>query len=548
MGPRVTFPRPAGLVPFLLAALVVAATGRPARAGGSAPVAVDPFIAALVDSVDTARLMGRITTMANFYTRHTWSDTTLPTTGIGAARKWVKAEFDTVSAHTGGSLASSYFSWIQLGRLARNVYATLPGTMPESADRVFLIGGHLDSRNAFIADAAGLARGANDDATGVAAAMEAAWLMAPHDWETSLEFHAFAGEEQGLHGSKHYAVWADTTGKNIEGVFALDIVGGIENEFGQVDSLRMRSFADTTLLCGNMQRYAKRMSGAYVPETELILKRKRDRTGRGSDHLSFSDNGFTAIRLIELRENLAVQHSPRDSVVYVNPGYFTRSVKVALASLASLALAPAPPGGLTVEETPEGNIRLSWPTTNDEPDFAGYMVAYRLPDPPEAVNDTSIVGAGAFTMIDVGLVNEHILTGPGLGDSVYVALVAVDDEGHESLPSAEQGIVFTVATGVPGAAPEPLLLGLGEPRPNPASGTVDFAVSIGGGSAQGTLGVFDVQGRQVRRLAGGSLASGVRTLSWDLRDDAGRRVPAGVYFFRLQAGGATTSRKLVVAP
>lgn len=548
MGPRATLSRLSGLVPLVLAAVLLLGSGTPVQAGGSAPVEIDPFIQALVDSVSTSRLMDRITTMANFYTRHTWSDTTLPTTGIGAARKWVKAEFDTVSAHTGGELTSSYFSWLQLGRLARNVYAELPGTMPESADRIFGIDGHLDSRNAFIADATGLARGANDDATGVAATMEAAWLMAPYDWETTLEFHAFAGEEEGLHGSKHYAVWADTTGKNIEGWFALDIVGGITNEFGQSDSLRLRSFADTTLSCGNMQRYIKRVSGAYVPQTELVIKRKRDRTGRGSDHLSFSDNGFTAIRLIEMRENLAVQHTPRDSVVYVNPNYFTRSVRVALASLASLALSPAPPGGLTVEETAEGNIRLSWPTTNDEPDFAGYMVAYRFPDPPEALLDTSVVGTSAYTMVDVGLVNEHVLVGPDEGDSVYVGIAAVDDGGHESLVSPDIGIVFSVATGVPGTGPEPLLLGLGEPRPNPASGTVEFALSIGGADAQGQLGVFDAQGRRVRRLVEGSLVAGVRTLTWDLRDDLGRRVPAGVYFFRLQASGATTSRKVVVSP
>src|SRR5262245_34364656 len=131
--------RSKGLV--LLLALAVLLPGS-SRADTSAPVIVDPFIQGLVDSVDASRLLSRITTLANFNTRHTWSDSTQTTTGIGAARKWVKAQFDTISAHSGGALTTSYYDWYQFGtRWSRNVLAVKPGAGPY-ASQIIAVGGH----------------------------------------------------------------------------------------------------------------------------------------------------------------------------------------------------------------------------------------------------------------------------------------------------------------------------------------------------------------------------------------------------------------------
>ena len=222
-------PAPAFLFASLIAAILAVAA--PARAGIPGPIAppgIDADIAALADSVSADSLEATIQTLQDFFTRHTNSDTVSTTVGIGAARRWVYEQFAAISAANGGNLQVAFdtFNATVSGvtRDHRNVVATLPGTDPQAAERIFVFSGHLDSRNANNTDAVGYAPGANDDGSGVGAAIELARLMARRSWEATIKFIAFTGEEQGLFGSAHYASVAALHGDNIEGDLNSDII------------------------------------------------------------------------------------------------------------------------------------------------------------------------------------------------------------------------------------------------------------------------------------------------------------------------------------
>jgi hypothetical protein len=373
--------------------------------------------------------------------------------------------------------------------------------------------------------------------------------MAPYQWERTIQYHNFTGEEQGLLGSKAYASHADSIGVDIRGYITLDIVGASEDAEGHVDTTRVRTFADTTAFSRSMQRYMKRIGEAYVPDLEVVVKPRPDRAGRGSDHLGFSDNGYTAIRLIEMKENLQHQHSANDVLAWLRPTYHARVTRLALACLANLAQAPATPTGVNTALTPGGHLEIYW-SANSESDLAGYLVGYHLPDPVGTADDSSIVGGDPLTMVDVGLVTSHILVGPATGDSIYVAVAARDTGGHESIASRELGRVMPQATGVPLTSAESgvAIFGLGEPRPNPSSGTVEIAMALSAGRLAGDLAVYDLAGRRVATLYRGELPAGSRSVSWDLHDQRGARVPAGVYFIRLDAAGESLARKVIVTP
>jgi Zn-dependent M28 family amino/carboxypeptidase len=104
-----------------------------------------------------------------------------------------------------------------------NVIATLPG--PTDAERVYVVGGHYDSRNGDGADGTRAAPGANDDASGTAVALEACRLLCTESFPATIVFCAFDGEEQGLVGSKFCAEAMKAANTKVDGMIACDIVG-----------------------------------------------------------------------------------------------------------------------------------------------------------------------------------------------------------------------------------------------------------------------------------------------------------------------------------
>ena len=169
-------------------------------------------IANIVREIDARNIEASIRKLASFGTRNTLSEQNDPKRGIGAARDWLYAEFLKVAETSNGRMTVEKQAYeqqkaerIPQPTIITNVVATLKGTQPESADRIYVVSGHYDSMCNSTTDAKCDAPGANDDASGTAAVLEMARVMAKHQFEATFVFMAVAGEEQSLLGSTHFA-------------------------------------------------------------------------------------------------------------------------------------------------------------------------------------------------------------------------------------------------------------------------------------------------------------------------------------------------------
>ncbi len=426
-----------------------------AALSGCAPPA-DRDIAEMVGRVDRERVRRTMTTLAGFGTRHTMSDPRGETRGIGAARRWIQAEFERISADNGGRLRVELDSFLHQPdghRITRpteivNVVATLPGSQPASRDRHYVVSGHYDSICNDPTDPDCDAPGANDDASGVAVVLELARLMCRHEFDATLVFMAVAGEEQGLIGSRHWARRARERGLNVAGMFTNDIVGSSVGPSGVSHARRVRVFsegvpttetpeeakvrqstgAESDAPARQLARYVRECAGQYLPGFDVALIFRRDRFLRGGDHTSFSEQGYAAIRFTEYEEHYDHQHqTPRieggreygDLLKFCDFDYTADVARANLAALANLARAPAAPTDvriLTARLTNDTTLRWK---ANVEPDLAGYEVVWRDTTAPLWQHGRR-----------VGLATEATL--PMSKDNVIFGVRAIDAEGHHS--------------------------------------------------------------------------------------------------------------------
>lgn len=390
----------------------------------------NPQIQAMVDAVSADSIELYIDKLVSFHTRHTNSDTVSADTGIGAARRWVYSKFQQTANTT--PLSPEYFWFIEsvcgINGLHANVQATLPGSL--TPDRFFLVSGHMDSRNAAQCDPVVFAPGANDDASGSVISIELARIMSQQSYDASLIFMAVTGEDIGLVGSTAYANWAGAGGMNIDGMLTNDVVGNIIGPNGTVDSTSVRHFSEgpSNSPSRQLSRYFKLKGEQYVPEMTVNLIPAQDRPGRGGDHMPFNDNGYAAVRFTEPAERLEHQHSNTDILENMSPAYTARVAKLSLAGLANMAQAPeTPTAPLTVQDVGSGSeLLLSWTTTNNEPDFAGYRVAWRHSD---SLFYERIDSVGNSTSYTLGGLTPNV--------PIFISYSAYDDAGHESIFSAE---------------------------------------------------------------------------------------------------------------
>jgi hypothetical protein len=315
--------------------LICASTARPQETVSN-PTA-DPKIAAALKDVSSARIQASIEKLVSFGTRLTLSaqdpSSISSGRGIGAAREWIKSEFERYSKDCGGCLEvkTDSFTEAPADRIPQptqiaNVYAVLKGSDPESTKRIVLVTGHYDSRNSDTLDTKGDAPGANDDGSGTAVSLECARILSKLKFPATIIFLTVAGEEQGLNGSKHFARMAKREGWNIEAVLNNDIVGG--NKGREQDASLVRVFsegvpaaADDKLLrqirglggendspSREVARYIAGVGRAYDPGIRPLLIFRLDRYLRGGDHYSFNQQGFAAVRFTEYREDYNHQH------------------------------------------------------------------------------------------------------------------------------------------------------------------------------------------------------------------------------------------------
>ncbi|MBI3524334.1 MAG: M20/M25/M40 family metallo-hydrolase [Betaproteobacteria bacterium] len=434
------------------------------------PGELNPQIAAIVAEISPQRIEARIRKLAGFHTRHTLSETASDSRGIGAARRWIKAELEQCSRAAGGRLQVAFDSYTQAAnrRIPQavdivNVVAILPGTQAEARERYYVVSGHYDSRATDVMDAVSAAPGADDDASGVAAMMEMACVMAKQRFDATLVFMAVAGEEQGLFGSTHWAEQAEKQGLQIAGMITNDIIGSSTAADGKVDNHSVRLFANglpalltaqnsaatggfaaragkelkTIAQSGGeldtpthqLGRYLKEIGERYVPGFTVTLIPRPDRFLRGGDHLPFLQRGVAAVRFTEPAEDFRHQHQDirkeqgvqyGDLPEFVDFSYVAQVARVNAAGLASLALAPAAPQevGIEVSEL-ENDTTLRW-RANSEPDLAGYRILWREP------------GAALWRHSrDVGNTTRTTLKGISKDNFVF-GVVALDRDGNAS--------------------------------------------------------------------------------------------------------------------
>jgi len=406
--------------------------GAPSHPSFSSVLPLNPEVQALVDSVSAARIEASVVRLVGFFTRHTVSDTTSLTIGIGAARTWVVDQLNAYSAIHGGNLTAGYFDFIaticNVTRAYRNPLGQQTGSV--YPDRFFLVSGHLDNRTVALCNTTGHAPGANDDGSGTAATIELAYLIGKLDIESSMIFMTTVGEDEGLFGSTAYANYALDNGLDIAGMATNDIIGNIENEVGQRDSTRVRHFSGgpSTSSSRQLTRYFKLKGEAYQPGFLVDLIPNIDRPGRSGDHVPFFNNGYAAIRFTEALENLNHQHNDQDLPQFMSFPYVTRITRVNVAGFASLALAPLPPTGMATRDAGNGtDVFVSW-NPNSESDLAGYRVAYRL------ASGDSLYYQDIF---DAGSSTSYTITGLTPDVPVYVSVSAYDLDNNESVFSQE---------------------------------------------------------------------------------------------------------------
>ena len=416
--------------------------------------AADPEIQRMIREVSARNIEASIRKLVSFGTRNTLSEQDNPTRGIGAARDWIFSEFERFNRECGGCMAVEKQSFTQpkANRIPEptvltNVIATLRGTT--DPDRVYVVSGHYDSMCTSPTDAKCDAPGANDDASGTAAVIELARVMSKRKFDATIVFMAVPGEEQGLLGAAHYAQQAVEKKMDIEAMFTNDIVGGVTTKKNSQFRNRVRIFAEgvpsneteqqaaTRRSVGGendsparqLGRYIKEQSDRYLTNFKAWIIYRRDRYGRGGDHIPFLERGFAAVRFTEPDEDYTHQHQNvrvengvqyGDLPQYVDFAYTANVARVNLIALASLANAPANPRNVgIVTSRLTSDTELKW-DANDDADIASYEVVWRDTTAPEWTNS-----------VNVGNATTYIAKGMSK-DNFFFGVRAVDRSGNKS--------------------------------------------------------------------------------------------------------------------
>lgn len=423
------------------------------------PMIVDSRIAGALHQVSAERIRANIEKLVSFGTRSTISAQDPAAIaaghGVGAARTWIQSEFERYSKDCGGCLQVKTDSFTEPAteRIVdpteiTNVYAVLKGTDTENAKRIVLVTGHYDSRNTDILDGKGDAPGANDDGSGTAVSLECARVLSKLKFPATIIFLTVAGEEQGLNGSQHFAKMAKEQEWNIEAVLNNDIVGG--DKSAEQDRSVVRVFSEGLPAAATEQdirrirglggendsasrqlaRYIDDVARSYDTGVKPMLVFRLDRYLRGGDHYSFNQQGYTAVRFTEFREDFHHQHQNvrrengtqyGDLAKFVDFDYVAHVARLNAGALASLASAPAPPANVHLLTKDLANdSAFTWESSPGGL-ASGYEILWRETTSPEWEHAEKV---GDVTRATLKLSK----------DNVIFAVRAVDAQGHRSLP------------------------------------------------------------------------------------------------------------------
>ncbi len=378
---------------------------------------VSKILSKIATAPSADRIEKDIKALVGFGTRHTLSDTISQTRGIGAARRWIKSEFDIISKACNTCLEVSFQrnlvpkndKRITKDTWVVNVLAIQRGT--KYPNRYVIMSGDIDSRvtdpNNFISDSPG----ANDNATGMAGALEAARVLSNYKFPVSIIYVGLSGEEQGLYGGQHMAKVAKEQGWDIVAVLNNDMIGNIHGIDGVIDNSTFRVFSEAISMettekqkkmmryyggeidgsSRQLARYIDKLTDDYMTNLDAIMIYRLDRFGRGGHHRPFNDQGFTGVRIMETHENYNRQHQDiriengihyGDVIEGVNFDYAAKLTAVNALTLAALASAPVEPKNVMIGGAVQPSTRLKWDAVTDS-DFLGYKIYWRDTTSPQ---------------------------------------------------------------------------------------------------------------------------------------------------------------------
>ncbi|MBL4620564.1 MAG: M28 family metallopeptidase [Marinicaulis sp.] len=438
------------LVSFLSFTLI------PTHFQSAAAAEIDASMHILQGEVSADRLESDIRNLVGFGTRHTLSDTISPTRGIGAARRWIKAEFEKISAECGGCLEVITVSDFVEGetRIPErteivSILAIQHGRY--DPDRMVVMAGDIDSRVSDPMNATDDSPGANDNASGVAGVIEAARVLSKKRFAGTIVYAALSGEEQGLFGGKIVAAHALEQGWRIKAVLNNDMIGNIEGVDGVIDNSTARVFSEGTRFVEtdeearlrrftggevdspsrNLARYVDRMADQYIPNLDVMMVYRLDRFARGGHHRPFNEVGIPGVRIMETHENYNRQHQDlreEDGVNYgdvvegVNFDYARKLTSLNVVTLASLASAPPIPANVEIEGAVQPSTTLKWsrPDGRAARNLAGYKIYWRLTDAAQWTHSRFVGDVTSTTL-------ENIVI-----DNYFFGVASVAKDGAES--------------------------------------------------------------------------------------------------------------------
>ncbi len=409
-----------------------------------------------VAAVSAERLQNDIQKLVDFGTRHTLSDTISQTRGIGAARRWVKAEFEKISKDCGGCLEVIYVSGFVEGepRIPDrteivNVIAIQRGS--KDPNRVIMMSGDIDSRVSDPLDGTSDSPGANDNASGLAGTIEAARVLSKYKFPGTIVYAGLSGEEQGLFGGKILAEYAKENDWRIKGVLNNDMISNITGIDGVIDNTVARVFSEGTRATEtpqearirrftggevdspsrNLARYIDQLADQYIPNLDVMMIYRLDRFGRGGHHRPFNEAGFPGVRIMETHEHYDRQHQDlrtEDGVTYgdtidgVNADYARKLTALNIVTLASAALSAPFPANVTIEGAVRPSTTLKWarPDGKAARNLKGYKIYWRLTDDNQWRWSRYVGDVKEFTLENVVI------------DNYYFGVVSVADDGTES--------------------------------------------------------------------------------------------------------------------
>ena len=415
----------------------------------------DKVIFNIISDISKERIKDDIVTLANFGTRHTLSDTVSNERGIGAARRWIKKTFESISEDCNNCLEvfdqKNYFKKNNL-RLIKDVWINNVVAIQRGSkypNRYVLMSGDIDSRvsdpNDFISDSPG----ANDNASGMAGTIEAARVLSKYKFDNSIVYVGLSGEEQGLYGGKGLAEYAKKNNWDIIGILNNDMIGNIEGVNGVIDNKSFRIFSEPVPANeSDRQRYMRRFYGGevdgnsrqlarfiynstkkYLPDLNPDLVYRLDRFGRGGHHRPFNDLGFAGVRIMESNENYNRQHQDirtennidyGDVISGVNFEYAKKLTAVNAVNLALLGWSPPPPKNLKIGGIVEPSVKFKW-DYSDNQDIIGYKIYWRTTSAPN----------WEFSKV-INKKNEYTLDGIII-DNFLFSVVSINSKGFESI-------------------------------------------------------------------------------------------------------------------